>query len=274
MPESPLIFDGGGTSLKVFRLSTGQSVPVLESISGNFNFQSGKRDWILSTLLTLLKKYQPESCYIGLAGIQSQNEKFQIQQHCGSYNPTVLSDLELAFLIHFRDEDGLLCILGSGSIYAAKIHGRLHKVGGYGKLIGDDGSAISIGLKALKAILQYWDGYDSESPRDAELFVHAFKEYFSDKKTLLDWLYQAENGSQILAPMVLRLSESGNKFAQAIIRDEAQEAAKSIQTLLKKVRELGIRSEFKVAFHGGLADHFPSYLKLIEKYSELTFRNN
>jgi predicted NBD/HSP70 family sugar kinase len=63
----------------------------------------------------------------------------------------VLSDLELTHRAAFSGGAGVLLIAGTGSAALGRdARGRLRRVGGWGPLLGDEGSAFWIGKEALK----------------------------------------------------------------------------------------------------------------------------
>ncbi|MFC7612674.1 N-acetylglucosamine kinase [Actinokineospora soli] len=72
----------------------------------------------------------------------------------GAPAPVVLSDAEVAFASGAVEADGTVLIAGTGSI-AMRIaaHRRAETAGGYGWLLGDEGSAFWLGREAVRAVL-------------------------------------------------------------------------------------------------------------------------
>ncbi len=63
----------------------------------------------------------------------------------------VLSDVELAHYAAFGGGPGILIVAGTGSVaYARDAKGKTERAGGWGALLGDEGSAFWIGREALK----------------------------------------------------------------------------------------------------------------------------
>lgn len=84
---------------------------------------------------TLLKRYFPHVAY---------------QAH---------NDVRLALEGALEGEPGLVALSGTGSMVVAKTSdGRLHRVGGWGPLLGDEGSAYAVALQALRAAARALDG--------------------------------------------------------------------------------------------------------------------
>ncbi|MCL4278865.1 MAG: hypothetical protein KJZ60_04155, partial [Ignavibacteriaceae bacterium] len=76
----------------------------------------------------------------------------------------VISDAHIALEGAFPDSAGCILIAGTGSILFGKDEkGVIHRVGGFGRLIGDEGSGYSIGRKALNAVSKSSDGRGEET---------------------------------------------------------------------------------------------------------------
>lgn len=79
--------------------------------------------------------------------------------------PCVLSDAETAFASATAEPDGTVLVAGTGSV-AGRIRDRrmTTTTGGYGWLLGDEGSAFWLGRQAVRATL---DALTAAAPRDA-----------------------------------------------------------------------------------------------------------
>lgn len=70
-----------------------------------------------------------------------------------------LTDLEVAFSAGTPSASGLLLVAGTGAVSAAfREHRVVHRCDGYGWLLGDEGSAVWIGLRGLRRVLAALDG--------------------------------------------------------------------------------------------------------------------
>lgn len=68
-------------------------------------------------------------------------------------------DLEVAYAAGTADPDGALLIAGTGAIAVRFAGGvAVRRADGYGWLLGDEGSAVWIGVQALRAVLAALDG--------------------------------------------------------------------------------------------------------------------
>ena len=71
----------------------------------------------------------------------------------------VVTDAEAAYQDAFGGGPGILLIAGTGSIaWGRDADGRTIRAGGWGALLGDEGSGYDLGLRALRAVLHAHDG--------------------------------------------------------------------------------------------------------------------
>lgn len=70
---------------------------------------------------------------------------------------TIMSDLDLAFLSALGGRDGTIAILGTGSVVMKKEKGQIQKKGGWGYILGDEGSGYAIGRKVLRVFAREAD---------------------------------------------------------------------------------------------------------------------
>ncbi|ACF13256.1 ATPase BadF/BadG/BcrA/BcrD type [Chloroherpeton thalassium ATCC 35110] len=229
-----LYLDGGGSSLKIFQKKHGDDAPVLISRrEGNFNFQSGCRESILIALADACRRFPAEKITIGLAGIIQSEEKLTVYnalRHDAKKELIVMSDLELAFELYFEQQDGMMAILGTGSIFAAKLDDHIIKVGGYGKLLGDSGSGIAIGRKAAREYLKLLDGFFED-----DLFQRFMQMTFENRESVIDQIYSKSFPLQSLAPLVLQLAERKSQTACRILKKESRKVANAVQLLISKL---------------------------------------
>jgi N-acetylglucosamine kinase-like BadF-type ATPase len=70
-----------------------------------------------------------------------------------------VTDLEVAFAAGTAGPDGVLLLSGTGALAARFAGGRVERrCDGYGWLLGDEGSAVWIGIRGLRAVLAALDG--------------------------------------------------------------------------------------------------------------------
>lgn len=261
-----IYIDGGGSSLKIFGRNGNGSPLELCRKEGNFNYQSGCRETLRQLLAEMLLDYPANHVVIGLAGLMSSDEKASLQNELFAMTSRqipdlrVMSDLELCFDLHFQERNGMLVILGTGSIFAAKIDGELIKVGGYGRMLGDPGSGHAIGVRAARTYLRLKDGFFEDS-----LFESSLDEFFSTRVGAVNAIYKQGFPVQSLAPVVVELAERESRMAKQILFGESRQVLTHIRHLISK---LPVTEPLPLRFCGGLVDSPNFYQRLLYKQIE------
>ncbi|MCK2237870.1 MULTISPECIES: N-acetylglucosamine kinase [unclassified Crossiella] len=86
----------------------------------------------------------------------------------------VVADCEAAFATAAATGEGTVLVAGTGSI-AARISGHqmVATAGGFGWLLGDEGSAYWLGREAVRATLRRVEAHEDLGPLGAAVFAHA-----------------------------------------------------------------------------------------------------
>jgi len=159
----------------------------------------------------------------------------------------IVTDAEAAMWDAFRGGAGILVIAGTGSVVWGAGHGgRTLRVGGWGHLLGDEGSGYAIGLAGIHELAKVADGR-SAARQLAELLLPAMGVDDFDK--LVRWTTAASKREiAALAPLVLQATD---QEARQIALQAAAELAEQIWTA---TRQLGPWSDTGVplALSGGL----------------------
>ena len=97
----------------------------------------------------------------------------------------VRGDIEVALAAAFDNAPGILINAGTGSIaYARTADGRLHRAGGHGWQLGDEGGGYWLGRRALAAAARAHDGLEESSTLLERLLVAHGLQTFDD---LIRW---------------------------------------------------------------------------------------
>lgn len=145
----------------------------------------------------------------------------------------VMGDGELALMATFAGGPGILVNAGTGSIaYARDPAGNLHRAGGFGWQMGDEGGGYWLGRRALAAAGRAQDGRDDQSTLPARLLAALGLKEFDD---LVRWAALA-TPAQIagLAPHLINAAAEGERVAQAAVREAATELADLVVALQRQ----------------------------------------
>ena len=160
-------------------------------------------------------------------------------------------------------ESGYLLIAGTGSVAMARDRkGTLHKVGGWGRLLGDEGSGYWIGLQALKYVVKQLDlGNEVTGLGNSTLFEAVQRSLHPETggkfSVLRAKLYSNEINPAILAPVVFEFQD--DPPAQKILQEGAIALANLIM-LLRRKAEANV--EPVITLHGSVCSQ-PIYSELI-----------
>jgi len=155
--------DGGGThSFAIAVDSTGKRLASAEAGSLNFfgaGLPTARRH--LKELSDSLKrqlppKTQPSRIVVGCAALFSDATQAEKEKLCGGILPLgrtrVVSDCQTACFGATLGRPGVVIIAGTGSIVVAQNEeGRHQRAGGWGHILGDEGSAYWMAVEAVKA---------------------------------------------------------------------------------------------------------------------------
>ncbi|HYK82810.1 MAG TPA: BadF/BadG/BcrA/BcrD ATPase family protein [Gemmatimonadales bacterium] len=142
----------------------------------------------------------------------------------------VMADAEVALTTAFRGGPGVILNAGSGSIgYARDPAGQLHRAGGYGWQLGDEGGGYWLGRRALDAAARAQDGRGEGSTLLARLLGALGLQHFDD---LVRWTATATPAQvAALAPHVLNAAREGEVVARRAVDDAARELVGLVVTL-------------------------------------------
>jgi len=188
----------------------------------------------------------------GAAGARHSQDKQRIKEHLSemlSFSRIIVeSDSEIAYQSAFGDGDGLLLICGTGSILFGKRDGAEIRIGGWGKLLGDEGSSYSLSLGMLRRLASRID----ETSDAGEIEICLRNEFGLTRENLLNEIYHKNFSIQSLAPLVVRLAGEGEELC----RDTADSDVKGLLRLFRTYRKRFNDSEpTDVAFLGSVIEN-------------------
>jgi glucosamine kinase len=127
--------------------------------------------------------------------------------------------------------DGAVIDVGTGTIGFQVESGRESRVGGWGFPHGDEGGGAWLGLKAVRATLQWLDGRGVADPLLEAVYAH----FDRDLTRLVVWANAAkatEFGK--LAPLVVAQAKLGTPLAIAFAKDTGNELDRMAKALAAK----------------------------------------
>jgi glucosamine kinase len=188
---------------------------------------------------------------LALAGATEPTELAAATQQKQAFGRAIVTaDAHAACVGAHQGQDGGVIIVGTGSIGWAVLHGKQHRVGGWGSDISDEGSGAWIGREVLRRVLL---AYDGRTPWTA-LLRATFENHGSDPHAIVQWAAQAApRDFGMLAPLVVEHAAHHDDAALALMRN----AAAHIDVLAARLLALGVP---RLALAGGLAPHIAGFL--------------
>ncbi len=183
----------------------------------------------------------------GIAGARYEKDRKRLTaalKHATGINKIIISpDTEIALAAAFEPGEtncGIL-IAGTGSIlYYRNNSGKLNRIGGWGRHIGDEGSGFWIAREALYKVTKHYDKRIN-AEKLAEIFR---KEHGIHEGNIIKQVYHKGFDISKLAKHVFRCAESGDKTSLEIIKNAAEILATHFIPLKNK--------KFSIALTGSL----------------------
>ena len=190
---------------------------------------------------------------LGMAGVDAPADEAQMSQWVREQGIAprfmVVNDAELVLAGGTPEGWGVALISGTGSVCLGRApNGRSVRVGGWGPLLGDEGSGYDIAMRALRLATQSADGR-AEAP--ALLQAALDKWSITDPSVLIRFVHDpARTPAELagLASSVMALAGRGDPGARRVVDEAALELARHVDTV---VRRLGLKKP-PLALAGGL----------------------
>ena len=196
----------------------------------------------------------PDAICLGIAGVDREEEARlvrAIMRRIGYKARTlVVNDALIALVAGVGDAPGIVIIAGTGSnAYGRNAAGEAARAGGWGHMIGDEGSGYWIGREALTAVMRAADGRGPETGLTAEMLAHF---QVAEVSRLPRIVYDRELPRTAVAavcPIVQRMGEQGDAVATRILERAADELVLAAQSVAARLSMRG--DEFTFCLAGG-----------------------
>lgn len=201
----------------------------------------------------------------GLAGVGNETERLTVEEALAASGVAgrvrIVTDGQIALEGALGGGAGVLMIAGTGSVaYGRGEDGRVARCGGWGMMVGDEGSGYSLGRSALSAALRAADGRDPGTRLLPDLLgalgLH-------DVREVPPWVGRADKSEvAALSRVVTAAAAAGDAVANAILRREAGEVALHARSLAVQLDPWS--APIAIVFYGGVMSS-PLYTELVEE---------
>lgn len=277
LDTAPLLvgIDGGGTRTRVLLCdSTGKELARIEGAAtalGSVTEQVAG-DIIKSLIHEALSvagypDTRPSICVAGVAGAGQERAAqalwAALAQRRVADDVAVHSDAAVALDDAFGDSSGVLLIAGTGSVaFSRAPDGHLERCGGWGPILGDEGSAAWLGRRALAVVCAASDGREPETSLTGTILTALELETLDD---LIPWAASASPAAFArLAPVVAQAASAGDLRANSLVSFCVEELVLHVRTLARRCF-VDERAAIPVAFSGGLLSRGTLVRKRLEQ---------
>jgi N-acetylglucosamine kinase len=242
--------DGGGTKTKAVLVDEKLNF-INEEIGEPSNFLVFDITDVANSIIELIKKTSANgnisvedisSILIGTAGAGRREDAKRLEMTVQNLlkekmlsinNFKVESDARIALEGAFSGCPGSILIAGTGSIMFGKdSDGNIHRVGGFGRMLGDEGSGFHIGRAGLSAVAKSFDKRISDT-----LLTEFVKLRFdiNDSVQLINAVYKNNFDVPKIAPLVIEAAQNGDEVCTNIINSEINELVQHIYAMQKLI---------------------------------------
>ena len=183
---------------------------------------------------------QPAAVCLGIAGVDREDDSRivrGIMRRIGAGSRVlVVNDALVALEAGARGEPGIVIICGSGSIaYGRNRSGLAGRSGGWGHVIGDEGSGYWIGQHAVRAVMRQADGRGPKTALTDKVLAHFG---VADAAGLVHVVYSRDTARRNIAtlgPVVQDAAAGGDEVAIRLLAAAAMELAQAAESVTARL---------------------------------------
>ncbi len=249
--------DGGGTRTTA-AVSDENGNVLLKAVGKSINFYSigmekSRKNLknVINDIYKNIGEIEFECAFVGCSALDDEASKETINTLCDGVIKAkkigMNSDVFVALASSGEDKCRIVAICGTGSIVTGiDEKGNVKTKGGWGHIFGDEGSAYSIAVNALKASAMLYDeGKITPLVKKAEEFFGV-----DDFRDAIEIIYSPETTKDILAAFSAKVGEIADEdfVAKTVILNEAHFFSKTVLALLNEMKNCTLLSLYGGVF--------------------------
>jgi len=166
---------------------------------------------------------------LGVAGANVGPYGARIQAALPFAKAQVVTDSLIALQGALGHADGIVGAFGTGSVYSARRNGRVHDIGGWGFIIGDQASGARLGRDLLEMSLLSHDGVRPATP----VTRIVMEQFGNDPQRVVAFAHDAKPKDFAgYAPLIFDHAAQDDAVALEIIRKAASDIDQNLDALL------------------------------------------
>ncbi|MCL2300127.1 MAG: hypothetical protein FWC27_08300 [Firmicutes bacterium] len=262
--------DGGGTFTRAV-LADAQGNAVAAARAGSLNYLAVGMEAARASLHNIMRQIAPpgssshpplrrgavRAAFIGNAALAGPAPANELHVLCdGILEPEHLAmDSDVYIALEAMNTQGpcAVAIAGTGSMAAGRAgeDAPILHTGGWGWILGDEGSGYRIACEALRAGIAGFEGGGPETGLTDEMCKHYGAK---EPEELLDIFYNPLKERREIASFARAVLESDDAIARGIVSRCAGEFARTVRALLRKLPE-----DTRLGLWGGMFQHSEAY---------------
>ena len=271
--------DGGGTKIEACAYDLdGKLLGTGMSGFGNLLIESNVAisniiESIEKCLEQLPKLSECLHIYLGLAGSDNSDQIEKLEKSLKKFNAptTIMNDARIAHAAVLEGRDGILTIAGTGSVSYGICDGKIDMTGGWGHLLGDEGSGYWVAIEAIKQMIAQKDNGKSLSKLSLALLN---KLKIKEVQEVKSFIYQTSKGEVAsLVPIIVQAAKSGSEDAIHILYKAGRYLGDMTVQLYRKLQ---LKPDVTVAMKGSILVNIEyvqnSFMaRILEEIPDVTF---
>lgn len=205
--------------------------------------------------------------YCGIAGADHPAHRQEVVDSLSIFFPrgnfTVDNDARIALTGAVGYGGGVVVIAGTGSVaFGRNEEGQETRAGGWGPILGDEGSGFGIARDALAAIVRAWDGRGKPTGMTGLLQ----SEWNMKAEDIPRFVYAPATHTDDIArfgKLAIDAAEAGDEVARAILEEGGRELGDCAVAVARRLDMLGVA--FPVSYTGGAFNAGPLLLEPMRK---------
>ncbi len=229
--------DGGGTGCRAAVAdNAGNVLARAEGGAANIatNFELARTNILRTISLAFVNAGIPKpdletaTAVLGLAGANLGDYSNRLHASLPFSKTHIVSDAETTLVGAIGEADGIIGAIGTGSVYGRREHGIFTQLGGWGFLLGDDGSGARLGRDMLHLAIKAFDGLVEHSPLTREII----EEYQGSPMNIVEQAQTfAPKDFGQFAPRVVAAANAGDANAEVILAQHTDVVRKSLDAV-------------------------------------------
>lgn len=264
--------DGGGTKTEAVAYDL-NGKRISEGKAGYGNLLLNEKQAIINIIdaieqcLVSLKNEECQYICLGLAGyggVKNTKGIKDVLDKTFNIPFTIVNDGIIAHAALLQGKDGILTISGTGSVSIGVHNGMEKLAGGWGHILGDEGSGYWIAMQVFIKMTQEEDaGFNYSDLTKLILAKLGYRSVLELKK----FIYSATKAEiASFVPIIVQQAKAGDDFSKNILKQAGYHLAKTTLAVCKK---LNFDNNVTIAIKGSILTNIPFVqISFIEKIKQ------